>query len=129
MSTYFDAEAARQQYREYDSERLMRIALAGIDEYAEEAIDLARQELVSRGMQDARFDRPPGRSPPPIPGVAARNALPVWMKILCVVMPGIAIFVGAGYMMAGKKDAGGEALFLMVAGWFLWFVAFNLLVR
>ena len=45
--------------------------------------------------------------------MAARNALPVWMKILCVVMPGIAIFVGAGYMMAGKKDAGGEALWFI----------------
>lgn len=60
MSTYFDADAVKQQYGEYETARLMRIALATTDEYGEEAIDLARQELTARGIHDARFDIPPG---------------------------------------------------------------------
>lgn len=57
MSTYFDAASVRQLYREYDADRLMRIALATTEEYGEESIGLARQELIARGISDVRFDR------------------------------------------------------------------------
>ncbi len=127
MSTYFDAEATRQQYREYESDRLMRIALATTDEYGEEAIDLARQELIGRGIQDARFDTPPGRSPPPIPGAKPTDTLPLVLKVLCVLLPGIVIFLAAGYLMAGRKKAAGEALFFMMIGWFFWLLLFKAL--
>lgn len=127
MSTYFDAEKVRQQYREFESDRLMRIALATTDEYDEEAIGLARQELIARGVQDARFDTPPGRSPPPIPGAKPADALPVVLKVLCVLLPGIVIFLAAGYLMANRKKAAGEALFLMMIGWFLWLLLFKAL--
>jgi len=127
MSTYFDADAARQQYREYESDRLMRIALATTDEYGEEAIDLARQELIGRGIQDARFDTPPGRSPPPIPGAKPVDTLPLVLKVLCVLLPGIVIFLAAGYLMADKKKAAVEALFLMMIGWFVWLLLFKAL--
>lgn len=127
MSTYFDAEKVRQQYREFESDRLMRIALATTDEYDEEAIGLARQELIARGVQDARFDTPPGRSPPPIPGAKPTDVLPVVLKVLCVLLPGIVIFLAAGYLMANRKKAAGEALFLMMIGWFLWLLLFKAL--
>ena len=127
MSTYFDAEKVRQQYREFESDSLMRIALATTDEYDEEAIGLARQELIARGVQDARFDTPPGRSPPPIPGAKPTDALPVVLKVLCVLLPGIVIFLAAGYLMANRKKAAGEALFLMMIGWFLWLLLFKAL--
>ena len=127
MSTYFDAEAVKQQYREYESDRLMRIALATTDEYGEEAIGLARQELIGRGIQDARFDTPPGRSPPPIPGAKPVDTLPLVLKVLCVLLPGIVIFLAAGYLMADRKKAAGEALFLMMIGWFVWLLLFKAL--
>lgn len=127
MSTYFDADAARQQYREYETDRLMRIALATTDEYGEEAIDLARQELIGRGIQDARFDTPPGRSPPPIPGARPADPLPLVLKVLCVLLPGIVIFLAAGYLMADRKKAAGEALFFMMIGWFFWLLLFKAL--
>ena len=127
MSTYFDADAVKQQYGEYETDRLMRIALATTDEYGVEAIGLARQELIARGIQDARFDIPPGRSPPPIPGAKPTDTLPLVLKVLCVLLPGIVIFLAAGYMMADKKKAAGEALFLMMIGWFLWLVLFKVL--
>ena len=127
MATYFDADAVKQQYREYESDRLMRIALATTDEYGDEAIGLARQELIARGIQDARFDIPPGRSPPPIPGAKPTDTLPLVLKVLCVLLPGIVIFLAAGYLMADKKKVAGEALFLMMIGWFLWLVLFKVL--
>ena len=127
MSTYFDADAVKQQYGEYETDRLMRIALATTDEYGVEAIGLARQELIARGIQDARFDIPPGRSPPPIPGAKPTDTLPLVLKVLCVLLPGIVIFLAAGYMMADKKKAAGEALFLMMIGWFLWLLLFKAL--
>lgn len=127
MATYFDANAVKQQYYEYESDRLMRIALATTDEYEEEAIGLARQELIARGIHDARFDIPPGRSPPPIPGAKPTDTLPPVLKVLCVLLPGIVIFLAAGYLMADKKKAAGEALFLMMIGWFLWLLLFKAL--
>lgn len=126
MTTDFDVDAVRQRYRDLDADQLMRIALAGTDDYSEDAIQLARQELAQRGVRDARFDTPPGRSPPPLPNARPRDHLPWPMKLLCVVVTGVAIFVAAGYMLAGKKNAGGEALFLMVVGWFGWFLLFKL---
>ena len=128
MSTYFDAEAARQLYREYDVDRLMGIALATTDEYSEEAIGLARQELIARGVQDARFDTPPGsHAPPPIPGADSADTLPLVIKVLCVLLPGIVIILAAAYLMANKKKAAGEALFLMMIGWFFWLLLFKVL--
>ncbi|KRA40132.1 hypothetical protein [Pseudoxanthomonas sp. Root630] len=130
MSTQIDTDAVRQRYRDLDADALMRIALATTDEYGDDAILLARQELLARGVRDARFDTPPGRSPPPIPNARAaqpRDHLPWPMKLLCVVVTGAAIFVAAGYMLAGKKNAGGEALFLMVVGWFGWFLLVKLI--
>lgn len=128
MSTYFDAASVRQLYREYDADRLMRIALATTEEYGEESIDLARQELIARGISDVRFDRPPGSlSPPPLPGAASADTLPLILKVLCVLLPGIVIFLAAGYLMAGRKKAAGEALFLMMIGWFLWLLLFKVL--
>jgi hypothetical protein len=105
----------------------MRIALATTDEYGVEAIGLARQELIARGIQDARFDIPPGRSPPPIPGAKPTDTLPLVLKVLCVLLPGIVIFLAAGYLMADKKKAAGDALFLMMIGWFLWLLLFKAL--
>lgn len=126
MSTDFDAAAVIQRYRDLDADQLLRIAVAGTDDYTEEAIRLAREELMQRGIRDARFDAPPAGSPPPLPAARPRDRLPVPMKLLCMVVTGAAIFVAAGYMLAGKKNAGGEALFLMVVGWFGWFLLVRL---
>jgi hypothetical protein len=128
MSIYFDADAVQQRYRELDADRLMLIALSATDAYAEEAILLAREELERRGIHDARFGRrPSATSPVPASTTVAQEALPVFMKVLCVLLPGIAIFVALGYALSGRRSKGVEALFLMVVGWFLWFVAANLM--
>ena len=50
MTTDFDADSVRQRYRDLDADQLMRIALAGTDDYSEDAIQLARQELAQRGL-------------------------------------------------------------------------------
>lgn len=73
MSTYFDAGAVKQQYGEYETDRLMRIVLATTDEYGVEAIGLARQELIARGIQRASISR---RAVPRRPSPAPNRPTP-----------------------------------------------------
>ncbi len=127
MPQGFDAAAVRQRYSELDDQPLMAIALSSTDAYAEVAIQLAREELGRRGIHDPRFDVPPAAPSRTMPKKTSGDALPPLVKLLCVALPGIVIFLAAGYLIAGKKNAGGEALFLMVVGWFAWFLAFKLL--
>lgn len=49
------------------------------------------------------------------------------LKVLCVLLPGIVIFLAAAYLMADRKKAAGEALFLMMIGWFFWLLLFKAL--
>ena len=123
MSSAIDIEETKRRYAQFEDEELVRIAFIAPDDFVDEAVQLAKEELVRRGINGQ--DHPLARTAEKTlqrrsaeeAAVASRPANKFLLVVSFLFADVIAIIAALWYSANGRKRAATQVWKAFGLGW------------